>query len=275
MQRFLTAAVLLPLALAVVFLLPPAPFLICVLVAVEWAVWEYVRMGRRWAPQAPLASLLLLVPIAVAILAPEAWGLGRHAGGGEPLLMAGVVLAVGLPTLVLLGRTPIHEGLPALGILAFGLPYFVVPTLSVFRLWLLDVSALILLLAIVWTGDTAAYYFGKRWGRHRLAPTVSPRKSWEGSTAGLLGAIVVAALWSSWQLGVVEPAILGVAAITSVAAQMGDLVESMIKRAAHVKDSGGVLPGHGGVLDRIDALLFAAPVLWLGLRFVGLAEALP
>lgn len=275
MQRILTAAVLLPLALAAVFLLPAALFLAGLVVVVGWAAFEYLRLTRRWAPQAPLGWLLVLVPASILALAPDAWGGGAPPTGAGALLVAGTLLFVGLPTIVLVGRTPIHEAVPAIGILAFGLPYFVVPAVSLYRLWALDVSALLLLLAVVWLGDSAAYYFGSRWGRHRLAPVVSPKKSWEGAVANLVVAVAAGVVWSVLCLGRVDPRILAVTAVTSVAAQVGDLVESLIKRAAHVKDSGALLPGHGGVLDRVDALLFAAPVMWLGLTLVGLGEALP
>ncbi len=140
---------------------------------------------------------------------------------------------------------------------------------------------------MVWAGDISAYYVGRAWGRHKLAPTLSPGKSWEGAVASVAGSmLVVAALvgcatlqqapWDSvilsWLERVCPAAILSypdelwywlvLAAIVNVAGQVGDLAESALKRSAGVKDSGSLLPGHGGVLDRIDALLLAAPVLW-------------
>jgi phosphatidate cytidylyltransferase len=102
-----------------------------------------------------------------------------------------------------------------------------------------------------------------------MAPSISPKKSWEGSVAGFATAVLAAAVWSVWRLGSLDGALVGVAACTAVAAQLGDLVESMIKRGAGVKDSGHLLPGHGGMFDRLDAMLFAAPVLLLGLWLVG------
>jgi phosphatidate cytidylyltransferase len=131
------------------------------------------------------------------------------------------------------------------------------------------------LLCVVWAGDIAALYVGRAWGRHKLSPKLSPNKTWEGAlgsvagsllvTGGLLGlAHLLAAQWNSAVLSYPED--LGywlvLAAAVNVAAQVGDLVESALKRSAGVKDSGSLLPGHGGVLDRIDALLLAAPVLW-------------
>jgi phosphatidate cytidylyltransferase len=140
------------------------------------------------------------------------------------------------------------------------------------------------LLLIVWAGDISAYFVGRSLGRHRMSPRVSPKKTWEGAAASILTSVGVGVLLfqharqiSQFFLGLnliqprdgvfalESPPLLPVAvlsAVVNVAAQMGDLVESVVKRGADVKDSGALLPGHGGMLDRIDALLLAAPVLW-------------
>ena len=130
------------------------------------------------------------------------------------------------------------------------------------------------MLCVVWAGDIAALYVGRAWGRHKLAPSLSPNKTWEGTlgsvagsllvTGGLLGLAAGLAQWDSTKLSYPEDVWywLVLAVVVNVAAQVGDLAESALKRAAGVKDSGSLLPGHGGVLDRIDALLLAAPVLW-------------
>jgi phosphatidate cytidylyltransferase len=182
----------------------------------------------------------------------------------EMLVAFGTLLSVGIGSVVLLARTPVAETMESLGILGFGLPYFAVPIASIYRLQHADPWLVFLLLAIVFLGDTAAFYVGRRFGHHKLAPTISPKKSWEGAAAGFLTGVLAAAVWGQWRLGRLEPGLLLLAAATAAAAQLGDLVESMIKRGAGVKDSGTVLPGHGGVLDRCDALLFAAPVLQVG-----------
>jgi phosphatidate cytidylyltransferase len=274
MQRLLTAAVGTPLALAALFYLPPPWWFLIVAVFVEIAVWEYLAIVRPRAPHAPLRPLLVFVPLAaLAMSAAMAPGLPGVLGlpdvgvfdAETHLLVAAALLSVGLGSLVLLSRTPLEEALPALGILAFGVPYFAVPIASLHHLKRVDPWLVFLLMAIVWLGDTAAYYVGSRYGRHKIAPVVSPKKSWEGAAAGLVTSIAAAAVWSALRLGHVDFGVLGIAALTAVAGQVGDLVESMIKRGAGVKDSGHVLPGHGGVLDRFDAMLFAAPVLLLGL----------
>ena len=143
---------------------------------------------------------------------------------------------------------------------------------------------LLYLLLLVWAGDIFAYFVGRSLGRHLMSPRISPRKTWEGTLASLIASLVVGMLLYKYALPIstallnahlierkdglfalerppLWPTLLLSAAI-NVAAQLGDLVESLIKRGAGVKDSGTILPGHGGMLDRVDALLFAAPVLW-------------
>ncbi len=153
-----------------------------------------------------------------------------------------------------------------MGAVSFGALYFGLPVAAMAELQSRSPWLLFLLLAIVWLGDSAAYYVGTRWGRRRLAPRVSPNKSWEGAVAAAIAAVLSAAAWSAWRQGALDWTLISLALITSIAAQLGDLVESLIKRGAAVKDSGTLLPGHGGFLDRFDALAFAAPVWWLALE---------
>jgi phosphatidate cytidylyltransferase len=139
-------------------------------------------------------------------------------------------------------------------------------------------------LLAVWAGDIFAYFIGKSLGRRRMSPHISPKKTWEGAGASIVASVVVGTLWiqhapgissALLRVGLIErsggmwgleqpplwPIIL-LSAVVNIAAQLGDLVESLIKRGAGVKDSGTILPGHGGMLDRIDAMLFAVPVVW-------------
>jgi phosphatidate cytidylyltransferase len=272
MQRLLTAALGVPIALAALFFLPRWGFFALIALVFDLAAFEYLRIVRARAPHAPLALLLAVVPVAALgltiALMPE------RAGFPEPreLLAAVLLFSVGLGTLVLLSRTPLDEALATLGILGFGLPYFALPIAAMFHLREADPWLVFLLLAIVWLGDTAAYYVGSRWGRHKMAPVVSPKKSWEGAVAGLAVSVAATAVWSAWRLGRVDLGLLAVAAVTALAAQVGDLVESLIKRGAGVKDSGQLLPGHGGLLDRFDAMLFAAPVLLMGVWLLGVGS---
>jgi phosphatidate cytidylyltransferase len=139
-------------------------------------------------------------------------------------------------------------------------------------------------LLAVWAGDIFAYFVGKSLGRHRMSPHISPKKTWEGAAASIVASVIVGTLWiqhapgissALLRIGLIDrrdgmfgleqpqlwPIIL-LSAVVNIAAQLGDLVESLIKRGAGVKDSGTILPGHGGMLDRIDAMLFAVPVVW-------------
>jgi phosphatidate cytidylyltransferase len=268
MQRLLTAAVATPLALAALFFLPHPWWFVIIAVFIDLAAWEYLVIVRGRAPQAPLKTLLLLVPLAAvamsASMVPDAPGSSAFEAEAH-LLCAAALMSIGLGSLLLLSRTPLEEVIPALGILGFGIPYFAVPIASLHHLKRVDPWLVFLLMAIVWLGDSAAFYAGSRLGRHKMAPVISPKKSWEGAAAGFLTSVAAAAVWSWFRLGRIDLGLLGIAALTAVAAQVGDLVESMIKRGAGVKDSGNVLPGHGGALDRMDAMLFAAPVLLIGL----------
>ncbi len=272
MQRLLTAAVAGVPFLAGVFLLPAPWFFALIVGAVVLAAAELVRIVRPLAPAAPLRLLPALVA-AAAVALYLALGADPAAAGRTALeawiLGAGLALSAGVGCLVLLGRTPAPQALPALGALSFGTVYLALPAVALTRLQEADPWLVFLLLAIVWLGDTAALVVGRRWGRHRMAPRVSPKKSWEGAAASLVIAVVAAAAWSALLLGRLSPLVVAVAAGVNVAAQLGDLVESLLKRGSGVKDSGHLLPGHGGLLDRIDALLFAAPVLWISVLLAG------
>jgi len=131
-------------------------------------------------------------------------------------------------------------------------------------------GALVLFLfLIIWLGDIAAYYGGKKFGKKSLAPSVSPQKTLEGSIAGLLGSLTAGVVCGGWLLGhIMIGHCLLVALLCGIIGQFGDLAESLLKRHMGVKDSGNIMPGHGGVLDRIDSLLFAGPVFYCYFKFV-------
>lgn len=230
------------------------------------ATGELIRIVHQRASGAPTWPLFLTVPAL-------AWLLARcldPAHGDAPSWLpqagfaAAVLLSVGVGLTVLFCRTPVEESLVAAGTLAFGTFYLAVPLASVAELHRRSPWALVLGLAIVWFGDAAALYVGRAVGRRKMAPVISPNKTWEGAAASLIAALVVTGLWSAYVLGRLDPWLLAAGGLTSIAGQAGDLFESMLKRGAGVKDSGNLLPGHGGILDRIDALLFGAPVLAVG-----------
>jgi phosphatidate cytidylyltransferase len=272
MKRLLTALVAVPLALAAIFWLPLGWFFLFVVLLVGVAILEYARLGRQIAAGVPLEVLMGVVPAVAWVACLGILGQDLGFAGWVWMFLVAAIVPLGFGSLVLFSRAPLAESLSGLGLLAFGLPYFALAIVSLTHLKWIDPWVLLLMLLVVWVGDTAAFYCGTKWGRHKLAPVVSPNKSWEGAVAGFLGSFLAALVMMEWWGGFVDGRWLVLAAVTAVAAQVGDLVESLIKRAAGVKDSGRLLPGHGGVLDRIDALLFAAPVWYFGLRLMGLVS---
>lgn len=262
MQRILTGVVLSAVSIVAIFTLSPQAFLALCLAISVWAAAELVRICRRWTPESPLGALLVLAPLTAAALAYLVT-LGEVHVLAAVALPAAVLLASTL--VVLSGGAPLGEGAVAMGLLTFAALYFAVPVASLYALQRRDPWLVLVLVAMVGLGDTAAFFVGTWIGRHRMAPRVSPKKSWEGSAAGVLAAVAVMAVWCEVRLG--EPRLewLLLAAATQVVAQLGDLLESLVKRGAGVKDSSKILPGHGGVWDRTDALLLAAPAFLLGL----------
>lgn len=228
------------------------------------AAWEYA--GLAHAMDIPLDRWILTAVSAASVVA--------YGASETPLATIGVLAGgMALVGLAQVGRAnPVQAGLTgAVGLIylpflmSFLVPFVTSPSVVGLKL-------ILTLLALVWSFDTGAYLVGSRWGRHRLTPTLSPNKSWEGAVGGLLAAIgvgLLSTLWMPWGLHG-----LALAVLVSAAAQMGDLFESWLKRMAGVKDAGTLFPGHGGILDRIDALLFALPVyhayLVIGPGWVGL-----
>jgi phosphatidate cytidylyltransferase len=189
----------------------------------------------------------------------------------EPLFLifGAIVLVGGVVPWLARGMEPRQWYQPAWLIFIQGIAYVSLP-LGVLGRWRLQgtFAELLWFFVIVWAGDIAAYFVGLLFGRHKLAPHVSPGKSWEGAAAGL-GAGGIAGLLAAPTFGLAGSGGLALGIVTSVAAQIGDLFESALKRRAGVKDSGVLLPGHGGVLDRFDAAFFAAPVAYFALKMWG------
>lgn len=215
--------------------------------------------GSTFSSFAPWALTLILVVAALCL----ALSLVLRWPGGSPAGALGATLSgvcyVGLPASVLPLLRALGERVP--GVEGMGM-------------WI-PLAFVLFPVLVIWATDTAAYFVGMAIGRVRLAPSVSPKKSVEGAVAGVLGAVAAAALMSSWWLADLPRYAVPVAtaawmgALMSVAGQVGDLVESVLKREAGVKDSSNLLPGHGGFLDRLDALLWALPVTWGLLAITG------
>ncbi len=261
-QRILTAAVLIVVLLAVLFALPPTAMLVLLSAIVLCGAWECSALfGLRHA--ALRLGYVLLVAAAVAL----AWRLAGSRAGLEGLLGAAALWwLIALGWIVL---APRRASRPAVALA--GLCALVPAWIALARLRLAGARGaewVLFCLVLVWVADTGAYFAGRRFGRRRLAPSVSPGKTWEGVLGGLLACIPVAVaggFWFSVPLG----SFLVLCLATVAASIVGDLTESLLKRFAGVKDSGTLVPGHGGVMDRIDSLTAAAPVLLLGLTFLG------
>ncbi len=257
MKRVLTAAVLAPLITYVV------------LAGADWLLWS--------------------VTTAVAVLSfreycsiAAAHGLDKPGPPGYvagllvlllPRVDALMVTLVGLLALTLMMRSrDLSKALPGVGAFLFGVIYVFGPWRSALGLHAADPHWLFLVLALNWIGDTAAFCVGRKWGRRKMAPRLSPGKSWEGGAASLIVSLAFGFFYLGWALPDVAPGLrLAIAASANVAGQVGDLAESLIKRGAGMKDSGSLLPGHGGWLDRVDGTLFALPMVHFLLIALGRA----
>jgi phosphatidate cytidylyltransferase len=265
-QRELSAGVGIPAVIALLWFPPPWVFGLIATALGLAALREFLGLAEAAGISVP-KWLTLLVSAAAMILAvfPPASPSGVLIGGavfGIAALFALAVLLSGAP----LDRVFASTAVPLLGIALVTVPFCAL-------IWLdrsyfpgaaarFGPRAIIFLLVVVWSCDSFAYYVGRALGRRRLAPVVSPKKTVEGSLGGFVGAVVVAAAAARIFLREFSPAEAAlIGGLASSAGQAGDLVESMFKRAAGVKDSGLFLPGHGGFYDRVDSLLFAVPVL--------------
>ncbi|HUB29289.1 MAG TPA: phosphatidate cytidylyltransferase [Terracidiphilus sp.] len=266
MRRVLTALVLAPLALALVFLGPK--WLICAIVGVVaiLAGWEFLGLAEKCGAKPPRVAVATALGVMFAV---------NYEAPDQTL-----VLFSGLSLILLTYctfRSPVGRVLMDATASIFALAYVGLTLLAipVLREQSNGATVVTFLLLNVWAGDIVALYVGRMWGERKLAPLISPNKTWAGAVGSVIGSLAVTGgmmaladelvklnfvklsfadeVWWYW---------LVMSVVVNVAAQVGDLTESALKRSAGVKDSGKLLPGHGGVLDRIDALLLAAPVLW-------------
>ena len=195
----------------------------------------------------------------------EGVSLVRNAAGGVFSIEAILLLFVfGCVSIGLFTRRPLHEVLPSIAVSAAGLQFIAFPFSYLIRLNDIERAGrqlVLFTLCLIWAGDMLAYFVGRGFGRVPMAPALSPKKTWEGAFANLVASLLVGFLFARW-MGVEILGMLVIAALANIAGQMGDLIESAYKRGAAVKDSGGLLPGHGGVFDRVDSLILAAPVVW-------------
>jgi phosphatidate cytidylyltransferase len=276
--RVATAVVLIPCVVGLVLWGSTALLAVGMALVILLALFEYFALGEAIGHRAyrfwtATCALLLVYVQWLAAIAPSyelVGGLAFHREVGRILGILPTVqdvffiFVLGLAALTLWTKRPVVEALPAAGISASGLLLVAFPLTFAIRLHGRGSEGpkfLLFALVITWAGDTAAYFAGRALGKRPLAPVLSPKKTWEGTIASLLGALLVAILFSRWMFVPVAH-LLAMAVVGNVAGQAGDLLESAYKRSAGVKDSGALLPGHGGVLDRIDALILAIPVVW-------------
>jgi phosphatidate cytidylyltransferase len=266
MKRILTAILLILGVVALIFLGQLWMLTVVSCLIAELAAFEYVTLANSAGGRTSGWWMAAATAVMFAFTLP-----GFHFEAELPVLSALALLLLAWTGF----RGPLDRVLPDTALGLFGLVYIAYPLSLLPMLWNRDDGKplLLFLMVCVWAGDIAALYVGRAFGRHKLS-SLSPNKTWEGSLASVAGsvlaglAVVAAGEFLSARgntvLHILEPVWQSVvlAVIINLAAQLGDLLESAIKRGAGVKDSGTLLPGHGGVLDRIDALLLAAPVLW-------------
>lgn len=271
-QRVITAIVLLAILLPALFWPDPAPFLLVVLVLLGAGAWEYGRLNGLSQGGSVMAAAACVLLCAAAWAARLPWqptpGLWIAAGFGW-VLGGGYLLSRSVP-----GWPQIPRAVRLVG----GIAALCLAWLAVAQARVIGVNFLLSILVLVWVADIAAYFAGRTFGlkvvKTRLAPAISPGKSWEGVWGGMAGVLLLAIGWAvadasagaqvpslytvlaqrSWGLVVLGAIFLAAMSV------VGDLVESLIKRSAGAKDSSRLLPGHGGVLDRVDALLPTLPL---------------
>jgi phosphatidate cytidylyltransferase len=268
MKRVLTALVLIPFVLLLVFLGPRWLVSLAVAGVAALAAWECLGLAEAAGARPPRIAVLVSIVLLFA---------GNFEWPDQTTAILGC-LSLGLVVYCTFFR-PVDEMMANASSSIFCLFYVGFTLLAIPALRedpdVNGATLVTFLLCVVWAGDIAALYIGRSVGRHKLAPKLSPNKTWEGSVGSVAGSLLVTgaliglsnllAQWNVERLSFHGEAWyfwLGLAVVVNVAAQLGDLAESALKRSAGVKDSGSLLPGHGGVLDRIDALLLAAPVLW-------------
>jgi phosphatidate cytidylyltransferase len=257
--RILSAIVLLSLVLGTIWFLPPYGTLALALVALVLAFFEYVTMAEQLGARVySLVSLVATIATAIAMVTP-----------GAPLDV------VFISALIVIGGLTVGAGEPGaarlrdasaslLPLLYLGLPIgaLVAVRATVGR------EAVIVLIAVLVLSDSGQFYAGRAFGRHQMAPTISPKKTVEGAVGGLIvGTAATVVLGLYWLPGIPAVALGFLGAALVALGIVGDLFESMLKRGAGVKDSSSLIPGHGGILDRIDSWLFAAPVYYVFLRY--------
>jgi len=258
-KRVISGILFLPIFYLVTWKLPPVYFTALVAVTVMVGQYEFYRMVRdpRTNPHTVI-GIVIGALVTLETYHPLPVGLGKF-------FMAACVMLI--MTVRLFSRRPVDGALDDIAITLTGV--FYVAVLFTFQIMILmgadGKQWLVFLYFVIWASDIGAYAIGILFGRNRLYEKVSPKKSIEGFVGALVAAAGMALLCRVWFMlpipfGISEA--IGIALVLAVVGTIGDLVESLLKRASGVKDSGGIIPGHGGILDRMDSMLFAAPVMY-------------
>jgi len=275
--RFLTALVLIPPAIYLIGWSPRWLLLAAVIVVTELCLYEFFQICRHAGFQ-PITPLAYVGSAAICAVRSR-----ETPGTGTPALALLIALALLVLGVALATSRDLKTYLNSAAITLFGMVYIGLSLSCLLPLrfspWghgslgpagvadgVTGRNLMLLLFLVIWADDTLAYLVGRAVGRRMLFPSISPKKTLEGSVAGLVGSLLVAWGFADlfWKTASLKTVIL-LAALVAVLGQVGDLAESAMKRSANVKDSGTVLPGHGGLLDRVDSLLLGAPILWLTL----------
>jgi len=277
-KRIATAVVLIPGVVALILKGSTAMVVVALALVILLALFEFFALGdaighrayKFWTATGAL-GIVYVQWLQVVLRQREPGEAVLYSGPIQFVFLSGLRIEdifffflIGVAVITLATKRPLVEGLPAAGISSSGLLFVALPLSYAVRLHgagLLGPWILLFALVITWVGDTAAYFVGRAFGKRPFAPHLSPKKTWEGAIASMAAALLVGWLLST-RINVPAPIVLGLAAAGNVAGQAGDLLESAFKRSAGVKDSGTILPGHGGMLDRIDALILTLPVVW-------------
>jgi phosphatidate cytidylyltransferase len=258
MKRLLTAAVLVPIIVYVVLFANQWVFFAVLAAVALLCLKEYEGIAGAHGIES-FGPLAYGFGLALLFLRSEVWIL---------------LPAAALVTLALTMRGDLAKSLPRASAAVFGVAYIFGAWKCAIPLREANPHWLMYALMLNWAGDAGAYYVGRAFGKHRLAPRVSPKKTWEGAAASVVVAVLIAGGYIVYFAHVGIAAAIALTAAANIAGQIGDLAESAMKRGAGVKDSGALLPGHGGMLDRVDSTLFALPVVyayvvWTYVSFVG------
>ena len=261
-QRVITALILAPLALLVILWVPHQVTAAAMALLVLAAAWEWAAFAGLTRPM-QRSGYVVVIAVCVATI----WTMQ----GNRELLNAVLWVATAWWVLALLWVSLFSSRVGSLAAAVAGVLVLVPAWLALVVLHEHAPQLVLLLVLLVVAADVGAYFGGRKFGRHKLAPAVSPGKTWEGVAGGMVAAILMAAAGIFW-LKLTPLPFFALSALVVVASIVGDLTESMFKRHAGLKDSGSLLPGHGGVLDRVDSVTAAAPFFLVGLERLGLLQ---